>query len=375
MEEVKTATDQGQKGPLSGGSLVGYVLQIVFSLKMIGSMFLIWVIINEAGCSQKNAKWVPYTGWELVATKSNYQMIAFPVLGAVFINTAVIGLRRIRRRTPHGYSIFAGLAKLLTANFLCIAGFFAGFEIFKTTNEGPGYKVGMAGAIGIGVIGLVAVLRRTLGRKRAKRTLPLPPLSDCKSLRVLGIIDYVFAGLLLLGGALVLGDGLLSGNDLAGKTYADVVATLFAISLIILGGGIRRGEGWAAMAHIISAAVICLMNAVFMIVQVGRFARPDAAVLIWSIFPMLSAIVFYILFVRARRDINWPIRFARCSMCGRAGVWWTNACETCGNSLKQLPETQSQEFCIYCRESRPMRRPVCRSCRKQGITKDSPVNR
>ena len=48
-EHIEEKVNERPRASLPVWSLVGYILQIVFSLQMIGSMFLVWVIINEAG--------------------------------------------------------------------------------------------------------------------------------------------------------------------------------------------------------------------------------------------------------------------------------------------------------------------------------------
>jgi len=359
--QTDNAGTERASGSVPVWSLIGYVLQIVFSLQMIGSMFLVWVLINDAGCSQKNAKWVPYTGWKVIIDRPEPQLVSFPALGVLFAITAAIALRRIRRRTPRGYSIFAGLTKLLTANFLCLIGLATPFLAFNATRDGPGKQLGMLGATGIGAIGLVAVLRRTIGYRLLKDVPPPPDLSEGKSLRILGVIDYTFGGLLVAGAAvcIVLAVFVMDPSYL----YGAAVLSLFALSLIILGRGIRRGEGWGAMAHLVSAVILCLVNAVLVFFKGEKFMRPDAAVLIWSIFPFVSAIVFYVLLGTGRRHINWPIRIARCSVCGRRGIWRANVCEKCGNSLRPEPE-HAEEYCMYCRTSVPLKKPICRRCRK-----------
>lgn len=347
-------------------TVVGRIVQAAFSLPLIGSLFFVWLIVNEAGCEKKPARWVPYTGWELVG-KWHIELLFFPVLGLTFFVTAIVGIVRIRRKMPADYPFFCGLLKLLAANFLVLCGLFADFGVafLEQRKYGTGLYLGFVGAVGIGVLGLIAIVRRGIARLAGKRGPPRTEVSPRRSLRLIGLFDYVLAVLLVVGAVCCVGWRLFwakEGESWLGVLYVCVILGMSACTVVFLGRGIRCSQGWAAIAHLIGAVVVCGLNVLIMVANWTSFSALNWIVLVWGIFPLFSGAVFYVLLIRARKDINWPVRFGRCTVCGTRGVWPASKCPECGNSLRRTPDTPGLGYCIYCRESGTIGSLVCRAC-------------
>lgn len=351
-------------------ALLGHVLQALFSLNMIGGMFLVWIIVNEAQCNSKPERWVAYTGWQRVG-KGDPQLLAFPLFGAAFLAAAIRAATR-KRKPPEGYLYFAGIVKLLVANALLLVAISTNIMLFCKTEGGPGQELALGGAIGIGLLGLVRVARHVLPPLRSKRSPPPPERSERRSLRLIGVADYVIAAILLLGVVAIVGAiGYVfladkPTGDVGCGIYGCIVLVLCASAMATLGTGIRAGEGWAALAHLVLGALLCLGNVLLIVLRPDIFLEPGAPLLVWSLFPFSSAAVLYILFFHARRDITWPIRLTRCHRCSKRGIWQASACPTCGNPMKPIPGRPDSEYCIYCRKSLPAVAILCRSCRKQS---------
>lgn len=224
--------------------LVGRLLQAVFSLKMIGSMFIMWMVINVAGC-QNPPRLVPFTGWQLVG-RGEYQILLFPLLGTLFLLTALAKPRRV----PLDYSLFTASAKVITVNVLFWVLVWTALRI--SIREGPGLHLALLGICGIGVLGVIRLLRHSSSTFRSAHLLSGPGRPGSRALRFIGVVDFAIA-FLVSAGMVLLGIDRY-GNDpskVSLKTlYPCIMCVVFACCAWSMGQGIRRREGWAAMAHV-----------------------------------------------------------------------------------------------------------------------------
>lgn len=214
----------------------------------------------------------------------------------------------------------------------------------------------IAGALGIGMLALLELLVAVSRRVGGPAPVASPGLSASKGLRLIGTVDYAIAILILVVpvGSILYGYGAPTrSGDVSAILLILMVSGAFAWAVAVSGHGIRRGEGWAAMAHVAFALIVCICNALLMLSKLDAFVGIETADVVWGVVPFWAGVVLCVLLIAARRDINWPVRLVRRGGLGGWTVRKANKCPACGMDLKPMPDRPGVEYCIYCKTAVP----------------------